>query len=172
MSDKILVAYASKCGSTGKVAEAVGQTLCDNGTVVDVRLLKDVGNISPYRAVVLGSATRMGRWLPEAVKFVETHQSTLSQMPVAYFVVCLTMKEVTDENRRQAEVFVDQMRAKAPHVEPVGVGLFAGQMDFKTVPFLLRLIVKAMKTEEGDFRDWDAIREWAASVRPALLDRA
>jgi menaquinone-dependent protoporphyrinogen oxidase len=28
--DKILVAYASRCGSTGEVAEVIGQTLCSN----------------------------------------------------------------------------------------------------------------------------------------------
>jgi menaquinone-dependent protoporphyrinogen oxidase len=67
---------------------------------------------------------------------------------------------------------VNQMRARAPQVQPVDVGLFAGKMDFKALSLPLRLIVKAMKSEEGDFRDWDAIREWATSVRPALLDRA
>lgn len=120
VSDKILVAYASKCGSTGEVAETVGRTLCDNGTVVDVRLLKDVRDVSPYRAVVLGSAIRMGQWLPEAAKFVETHQGTLSQMPIAYFTVCMTLMEDTEENRRKVAAYSD---SACEMVQPVDVQL-------------------------------------------------
>jgi len=33
----------------------------------------------------------------------------------------------------------------------------------------LRLMMKAMKRPEGDFRDWEAIRARADGVRPALL---
>jgi len=120
--------------------------------------------------VVLGSGIHAGRVHRDALGFLQRHRAALTQMPVAYFVVCLAMMEDTEENRREAGAYVDQMRAKAPQLEPVSVGLFAGKMDFRTVPFLLRLIVRGMKTEEGDFRDWDAIREWAASVKPALLE--
>jgi menaquinone-dependent protoporphyrinogen oxidase len=172
MNDRILVAYSTAAGSTAGVAQAIGQAISSDGVAVDVLKAKDVRDLSPYRAVVLGSGIHAGRVYRDALAFLERHQAALGEVPVAYFVVCMTMKDGTDENCRQAEAFVDQMRAKAPQVEPVGVGLFAGQMDFKTVPFLLRLIVKAMKTEESDFRDWDAIREWAASVRPALLNLA
>jgi len=37
MEDRILIAYASKCGSTGEVAQAISQVLCDAGATVDVR---------------------------------------------------------------------------------------------------------------------------------------
>ena len=35
MSDRILVAYASRLGATAGVAEAIGKTLMDNGAQVD-----------------------------------------------------------------------------------------------------------------------------------------
>ena len=57
---KVLVAYASCCGTTGGVAEAIGKVLCDRGAVVDVRLVKNVGDLSSYQAAVIGSATRSG----------------------------------------------------------------------------------------------------------------
>jgi menaquinone-dependent protoporphyrinogen oxidase len=167
MSDRMLVAYASKCGSTGSVAEAIGQTLCHNGTAVDVRLLKDVNDISPYRAVVVGSAARMGQWLPEAVKFVETHQTILSKMPVAYFTVCMTLMEDSEENRREVTAYSDAARQL---VQPVDVGMFAGAMDYGKLSLPFRLIMKGMKVPEGDHRDWDAIRAWAAAVQPRLLE--
>ena len=166
MSDKILVAYASRAGSTGGVAEAIGQVLCNGGVAVDVRLAKEVTDVSPYRAVVVGSAIRMGQWLPEAIKFVEMHRDALSQVPVAYFAVCMTLAEDTEENRRMVAAYLDPVREI---VQPVDVGLFAGAMDYGKLSFIFRLVIKAMKVPEGDFRNWDAIRDWAANVRPRLL---
>ena len=56
--NKILVAYASRAGSTGGVAEAIGKTLADGGMSVDVRRMNDIREITPYGAVVAGSAIR------------------------------------------------------------------------------------------------------------------
>ncbi len=166
MNEKILVAYASKCGSTGEVAEEIGQVLCKSGIEADVRLAKDVDDVNGYQAVVVGSAIRMGQWLPEAVKFVETHQVALNQIPVACFTVCMTMQEDTEENHREVMGYLEPLREM---VQPRDTGLFAGAMDYSKLPFFFRLMIKAMKVPEGDFRDWDSIRDWAAGLRPLLL---
>ncbi len=169
MSDKILVAYATAAGSTGEIAEAIGETLRDANTTVDVRLAKDVADVSGYRAVVVGTGIRAGQVYSEATAFIETNQQSLSKVPVAYFVVCMTMKENTEENRRTVAAYLDPVREKAPQVQPVDVGLFAGVMDYKRLSLPLKLMMKAMKSPEKDCRDWDAIRDWSAGVRPALL---
>jgi menaquinone-dependent protoporphyrinogen oxidase len=166
MKDKILVAYASRAGSTGEVAEAIGQLLCDAGAAVDVRLAKDVTNVNDYQAVVVGGAAYTGQWMSEAVKFVETHRDALNRVPVAYFTVCLTLKEDTEENRRTVAAYLDPVREV---VQPVAEGLFVGRLDYSKLPFLYRMIAKAMGSSEGDFRDWEAIRAWADSIRPLLL---
>jgi len=169
MNDKILVAYATAAGSTGEVAETIGETLRDENTAVVVRRAKDVADVSGYSAVVVGTGIRAGRVYRKALAFLDTHQEALSKVPVAYFVVCMTMKDDTEENRRQTETYLDQMREQAPQVQPVDVGLFGGVMDYSKLPLLLKLMMKAMKQTEGDFRNWEAIRAWAAGLRPALL---
>jgi menaquinone-dependent protoporphyrinogen oxidase len=103
--------------------------------------------------------------MPEAVDFVETNQEALTQMPVAYFVVCATLQQDTEENRRTVAAYLDPLRQL---VEPVKEGLFAGAIDRSKLPLPLRLILKAMKAGEGDWRDWDAIRAWAADVHSLL----
>ena len=168
MKNRILIAYGTRCGSTGGVAESIGQVLSTTGTAVDVRLVKDVNDLSPYQAVIVGSAIRMGKWLPEAVEFVKTHQDTLSRLSVAYFAVCLAMKDDTAENRRKALGYLDPVCKQFPQVKPVDIGLFAGAVDYKKLSFTYSLILKVKGAPEGDFRNWVAIRTWAAGVSPAL----
>jgi menaquinone-dependent protoporphyrinogen oxidase len=168
MKNRILIAYGSRCGSTGGVAESIGQVLSAAGASVDVRLVKDVNDLSPYQGVIVGSAIRMGKWLPEAVEFVKTHQDRLSRVPVAYFAVCLAMKDDAPENRHKALGYLDPVRKQFPQVKPVDIGLFAGAVDYKKLSFAYSLILKVKGAPEGDFRNWEAIRTWAAGVRPAL----
>jgi menaquinone-dependent protoporphyrinogen oxidase len=168
MKNRLLIAYGSRCGSTGGVAEAIGQVLSMAGAAMDVRLVKDVNDLSPYQGVIVGSAIRMGKWLPEVVEFVKTHQDTLSRVPVAYFAVCLAMKDDTVENRHKALGYLDPVRKQFPQVKPADIGLFAGAVDYKKLSFAYSLILKVKGAPEGDFRNWEAIRTWAASIHPAL----
>jgi menaquinone-dependent protoporphyrinogen oxidase len=156
--EKILVAYASKAGSTGEVAKAIGQALCDGSVAVDVEPVREVGDLSGYGAVVVGSAVRMGRRLPEATKFIEAHRAILDQVPTAYFLCCGTLQDDTEENRREAASWLAPVRQI---VTPVSEGLFAGKIDFDKLSFLDRTIAKMVGSTEGDWRDWDAIHAWA-----------
>lgn len=169
---KILIAYASFCGSTGGVAQAMAQTLCQKGAAVDVRLAKDVGDISPYQAVVVGSAVRASSWWPDAVDFVKRHEDTLSRIPVSYFLTCLTMYPSSPEARETAMGFFDPVLEAAPDVKPVDFGCFAGVLDYGKMNFMYRRIMKSkMKKRgvpEGDFRDWPTIRAWAEGLEPKL----
>ena len=69
-------------------------------------------------------------------------------------------------NRRKVAAYLDPV---CEVVQPVDVGLFAGVMDYSKLPFILRLMMKKMKSPEGDFRDWEAIRAWAGQVHTGLM---
>ncbi len=171
MSNKILVTYASQIGSTAGVAEAIGQTLIDGGAEVDIRRMADVTDLTPYDAVVAGSAIRGKHWLPEATQFVQTHQMVLREKPFAAFLVCMTLAMKNGENYRpHVARFLDPVRAV---VRPVSEGLFAGALDIGKIPSFsdrlkFRLSVIFGVWTEGDHRDWPAICAWAASLYPLL----
>ena len=170
---RVLVTYASQAGSTGEIAGAIGQVICETGTAVDVRPIQTISDLAPYRAVVVGSAVHSSAWMPEAVTFVETHRDALSQMPVAYFLSCLALAVAdTDELRRKVASFLDPVRQQVSKVQPVGVGLFAGKLDFGKLPFAYRVMwpfTAGGQATEGDYRDWKAIQAWAGNLPPVLL---
>ena len=91
MSNKVLVTYASRTGTTAGVAEAIARILAEGGALVDVRPMTEVTDLTPYQAVVAGSAIQGKRWLPEAMQFMQTHQAALRRQPFAAFLVCMTL---------------------------------------------------------------------------------
>ncbi len=170
MTNSVLVAYASRNGSTRSVAEAIGQTLGAGGVAVDVRAMADVTDLTPYRAVVAGSAIRGGKWLPEAMEFLHTHQAALARKPFAAFLVCITMGSPNPQYRAGVADWMAPVRAV---VKPDSEGFFAGVLDLAQLPLSLRTLafraaVAFGALPQGDHRDWAAIRAWATRIRPLL----
>ena len=170
---KVLVAYASMAGSTGEIAEAIGKKINERGVGVDVKPVAEVPDVTPYRAVVLGSPLIRSAWMEEAISFLEAHRGTLSRLPVAYFVSCITLAMMDNaELRQQVNGFLDPVHAQFPEIQPVDTGLFAGVLDFSKMPYAYRLVwpyTAGGEAKEGDYRDWNAINAWAASITPVMV---
>lgn len=171
MPDKILVTYASRTGSTIGVAEAIGKTLSENGTQVDVMPMQEVKDLSPYSAVVAGSAIQNKQWLPEAMQFVQAHREELARRPFAAFLVCMTLAMRNGESYRPfVAEFLAPVRAL---VKPVSEGLFAGALDIRKIPSFgdrlkFRVSVMFGAWSEGDHRDWKEIGKWAEALQTKL----
>jgi menaquinone-dependent protoporphyrinogen oxidase len=172
MNQKILVTYASRSGSTAEIAEAIGKTLNQNGTQVDVLPMQAVKDLSAYHAVVAGSAIRGSKWLPEAMQFVQSHRGELARKRFATFTVCITLAMSNSDQYRQAVLgWIAPVRAL---VMPMSEGLFAGRLDFTKLPMnfdtlKFRLVVALKIFPKEDRRDWKAIRAWAERIQPLLL---
>ena len=168
---KILVTYASRTGWTPGVAETIGKVFGEGGDQVDVLPMEKVGDLSSYQVVVAGSAIQNKQWLPEALQFIRTHQAELARKPFAAFLVCLTLAMKNGEAYRpMVQEFMAPVRRL---VKPVSEGCFAGGLEVRRLPSLgsrinFRLSILIGIWEQGDHRDWDAIRSWAEELRKKL----
>lgn len=163
----MLVAYASAYGSTREVAEAIADRLRGAFTV-DVLPLDEARDLSPYTAVVVGSAARKRGWMRVAMRWLAAHEQELAKLPVAYFMTCWCLRQDTPKARAEADGYVGLVRAAAPAIEPVAVGEFAGKFDISNFSWFERLFMSPKQYPVGDWRDWQAIREWAATLPPLL----
>jgi len=170
-TERILVTYATRTGSTRSVAEAIGAALAEDGVLVDIVSMQDVGDLTPYTAVVAGSAIQSKQWLPEALAFLREHQIALARRPFAAFLVCMTL--AMRQGGSYKSFVSDFMAPVRAMVQPVSEGLFAGSLDIARIPswtdrLMFQISVWSGVWSEGDHRDWDAIRAWARALGPRL----
>ena len=163
---RVLVAYASKHGSTEGIARAIVERLAEAGEEAEARSVSEVDELAGVDAVVLGSAIYAGSWMKEAVEFVHRHAEPLAERPVWLFSSGPLGEEVEDEEQQPR-----QLREMEGIVGPVEHRLFFGALDRSKLGFAERMIVKAVKAPDGDFRDWDEIRAWADTIAADLASR-
>jgi menaquinone-dependent protoporphyrinogen oxidase len=161
MSARILVAYASKKGSTAEIARAIARELESAGMTVDVTGIESVASLDPYDALVLGTPVYAGKFLADIPAFVTRHSEKIARIPVAGFVTGIA--PVYPEAGDPDDIAKKLAQAMAP-VKPVAVTMFAGKFEPREHGILVRSIGKVMKIPAGDFRDWGSISAWAREL--------
>jgi len=91
----------------------------------------------------------------------------LKNKPVAYFIVCLTMYENSEESRAKAQEYLKPLLKTK---QPISIGLFGGKMDYSKLSFIWRILFKG-RIPEGDFRNWNLIEEWAKNLGEELKNK-
>jgi menaquinone-dependent protoporphyrinogen oxidase len=159
----VLIAVASRHGSTRGIADAIAQELASSGVTATVRDAGEVTDLEPYDAAVVGSAIYLGNWLPEARRFVQRNRERLSVMPVWLFSSgpLGANDPQPKDDPAQLEELIQASGARDHRI-------FVGKLDKKDLGLGERLTVKMVKAPEGDFRDWETIRGWAHDIASAL----
>jgi menaquinone-dependent protoporphyrinogen oxidase len=170
----VLVAYATKYGSTIEVAAAVATTLRDGGMAVEVRAAREVTTLEQYDAVVLGAPLYIGRWPRDARRFLSRHRQDLAKRPVAIFA--LGPIGTDPEELQGSKMQLKGMLAKHAWLTPVRVEVFVGKYDPARLRFpdslLARLPASPLyQKPASDNRDWAAIRAWARGLVSELQQK-
>jgi menaquinone-dependent protoporphyrinogen oxidase len=162
MDGEILVVYASKCGSTGEIAKVIAEEIARRGPPTDVMPVEKVTELTGYSAVVLGSAVRFGQWLAPAVDFTARFKEKLGTMPVAIFTAHIMALGGSEADRAGRQAYIQPV-LKA--VRPVSTAFFAGCVEPEKLSFVEKTIGRIVGSPEGDKRDWEKIRAWAAELK-------
>jgi menaquinone-dependent protoporphyrinogen oxidase len=162
---RVMVACASKHGATEGIAEAIAERLHQLGHDAEAVRVTDVSDLNGVQAVVLGSAVYAGSWMKEATAFADTNAEVLSRLPLWLFSSGPLGTEVDDdeEQPRQLDDLTFRLRPRAHR-------MFFGALDRSKLAFGERMMVKAVKAPEGDFRDWNAISVWADEIARELAE--
>ena len=167
MTARALVAYGSKYGATAGIAEAIGTTLREHGLEADVRSAADVDRIDGYDAVVVGGGLYVGRWHGDAVGFLRRFEDELIDRPTWLFSSGPT------GGTPKAELELHDVLARQPgppgnvakiagRIRPRGHRIFGGRAGSDMGGIFARWIPK------GDWRDFEAVRAWAATIADAV----
>jgi len=169
MDIQVLVAYATKHGTTAEIAEMIGQVLRQAGLATDVLPADRVGDVTPYEAVVLGSAVYIGRWQKQAAKFLKANEKALAERPVWLFSSGPSGEgdpvELTNGWR-----FPKALQPLADRIRPRDIALFHGHVNVDKLNFIERSMIKNVKAPVGDFRDWETITSWATAIADVLKE--
>jgi menaquinone-dependent protoporphyrinogen oxidase len=167
MEQRVLVTYATKHGATGEIAAKIGEVLNDAGLPTDVVPTYQVGDVAPYGAVVLGSAVYIGRWQKQAVKFLQDNQDLLKAKDVWLFSSGPTGAGDPEELLKGWRL-PEKLQPVVDIIQPRDIAVFHGVLNKQDLNFLENWMIKTVKAETGDFRDWDAITAWAMSISDQL----
>lgn len=164
----ILVAVASRYGSSRGITDAIAGKLRAMGHTVDVRNAGDVPDVAAYDAVVLGSAIYNQAWITGAADFVRCNLGVLVGRPVWLFSVGAISSEqrwpLGALARREPREIAGYLAA----IHPRDYHVFAGAVDRDRLSLGGRLFFKALQGRYGDYRNWPEIDAWAGRIADEL----
>ena len=167
MASRVLVAYASKYGATKEIANKIGEILQEASLKVNVLSAGQVYDLTPYDAVVLGSAVYDRKWCMEAAAFLATYESSLAKIPVWLFSSGAIGKG-DPTMLMNGWHFPAELQALAYRIHPRDITFFHGAINIEKLNFAEKQIAKEFYTPLGDYRDWNAITNWAVSIAVSL----
>jgi menaquinone-dependent protoporphyrinogen oxidase len=163
---RVLVAVASRHGSTTELAQAMGQALHAHGVEPQIRQVDELpasgpGSVEDFDAVVLGSALYEQRWLESATRFAQERSDALRGRPVWLF----SSGQVGNPAMHQGPQELAELERLTGAREH---RMFPGRLDENELDEQERRVVDELGVAGGDYRDWAAVRAWAGRVADAL----
>ena len=176
----ILLIYASTHGHTARIASRIADTLRAGGAAVTLAQADAAPEPSDFDAVIVGASIHAGHHQREIVDWAAHHRTSLGLVPSAFFTVCLTAADDTDEARAATRRYLDEF-VEAAGWTPERSTTFAGALQYREYEFMTRLLIRLMMrakhrptdtSRDYDYTDWDAVDRFAREFAQTIAGRA
>lgn len=161
MAVRVLVAYATRHGSTAEIAEAIGLALGEQGITAEVRDAGTVRDVAGYDALIVGSAVYAGRWRGEAVALLER----IAREPARHAVWVFQSGPLSSAPEEAEQPLPVNVQLLVERLGVRGVVTFGGAL-LPGTPGIFEWLM--LRGGGGDYRDWAEIGEWAHAVAADL----
>ena len=165
----MLIAYATRFGSTHEIASAIAHELTSAGLTAHAAETGSGLVPEDYDAFVIGSPLYGGKWLASAGLFAAIMAERINGKPVALFSVGTLLLKNPERGRAEHTEFIESLIEVARDsvgLNVVADAVFSGYFDRSNLPLCLRIIDRLVPTPQGDHRNWPEIRAWSKSLAP------
>jgi len=168
----LLLAYATRQGQTGKVAQRLAAVVAARGhstLLVDLDHLTRELDPKTFDAVLVAAPIHVGGYPPSVVRFAHRHRDALNGRPTAFVSVGLAVASRATDGRAQTQPIVGQF-VRRTGWRPTHVELVAGALQYSKYGFLTRYIMRRITAKEGgdtdtsrdyEYTDWAALERFA-----------
>ena len=156
----ILIAYATKTGTTEERAKEIAAVLAERGFRAETKPMGQVGSLAEWDGIVLGAPVNGMDWIPEAAAFVAARKAELDRSRVAVFFVSY----LYSGGRPMWRKAIEKNLAKAASSSGAGATAVLGGRLSSPLPAFARFLFGKPKNSPLDARDGDAIRAWVGSL--------
>ena len=173
LNNKVLIVYCSRYGTTEEIAMKIASELEELGSQIDLINLKTIEkkfwpNINKYRAIIIGTSIKMGKWTKEIKQYIELNLLNLRNyaFPIGIFIISGLASDPNKHDELREKYIEKPLRNYKLTVSLYEI--FAGVLDLtdaSKLSWLDKKIVEAMAKEDqnikinqkNDFRNWQNI---------------
>lgn len=161
----LLIAVASKHGSTAEIAERIQRRLLQDLSADQWQIATedcdDISSIEGYDAVVFGSAVYLGRWLKPATQLLSAANISPPQGLWLFSSGPIGADALSNE-------VLPILQHTNPELKLVEHVMFAGALDTQKLNLWEKVVTSLMRIKSGDFRNWTDIDDWASRIARQL----
>ena len=159
---KTAVIYATKYGTTEKVAASIAEKLTETNNVEMFALTKNANpDIKEFETVILGAPIYAGQASGKMKAFCKANESVLLQKKIGLFV-CGMHPDKEQQCKELNDAYPEVLQKNA-----AVAGFMGGAFLFERMNFIERTIIKkiAKTTTSVQQIDWDAVDEFVEKFK-------
>ena len=174
----VLLVYATTHGHTAKIANRIADGLRGGGLSVDMHDVRTAAkpDLRAYDGVIVGASVHGGQHQREVVDWVRERARALNGLPSAFFSVCLTAADDSEESQRATREYIDVFLDDTGWIPRETVS-FAGALQYREYDFVTRLVMRVLMrrgdyptdvTEDFEYTDWEAVERFGRTYAALL----